>query len=401
MKALDLHGGEPFWLVSNGLGLIVPPLERDLVCDVAIVGGGITGALTAHALSSAGVAVVVLDRRHIGRGSTAASTALLQYDLDVPLYRLREKLGLEDADRVYRLGVESIELVRVLAESFDAGFHRRRSVYFARGSRAVAKLEREHSARTECGLDVEWLGQGELLGEYGLVADAAIRSSISAELDPFRLTWHLLDACRARGVMVHDRTEITAIDEGHDSVGLYTRGGYTVRARWVVHATGYEAVSTLPKRTVSLHSTFAVASEPLPEQTETWTDRALLWELANPYLYARWFEDRLIFGGRDAPFRSAIARDRLIPKRARALCDDLQRLSPSRVIEPAFAWAGTFGSTADGVGYIGAVPGRPRALYALGFGGNGITTSALAARIVTDLVLGRENDDARLYRFGR
>lgn len=401
MKAYDLHGGTPFWLVHNGLGLVVPPVERDIDCDVAVIGGGITGACAAHALSDAGLSVVVLDRRHIGRGSTAASTALLQYDLDVPLYRLRDRLGTRDAERAFRLGVEGVQLVRSLAERSDAGFQLRRSVYLARGPKAVKALRHELSARADCGLDVEWLCEKDLDAEYGLVADGAIRSSVGAEVDPFRLTQHLLAVCHSRGVAVHDRTEVTAIDEREADVALRTDRGHTVRARWVVHASGYEAARHLPKRAVSLSSTFAVLSEPLPASAGPWPDRALVWEFKDPYFYARWFEDRLLFGGRDVGFRTASARDRMIDQKARLLCSDVRLLSPSRTVEPAFAWAGTFGTTKDGLGYVGAIPGRPRTLFALGFGGNGITTSALASRILTDLVLGRDNDDARLYRFGR
>jgi glycine/D-amino acid oxidase-like deaminating enzyme len=401
MQQLDLHGGEPFWLVRNGLGLVVPPLDRGLACDVVVIGGGVTGAFAARALSDAGLSVVVLDRRHIGRGSTAASTALLQYDLDVPLFELRERLGERDAERAYLLGVEGVALVRSLSEASDAGFRARRSLYFARGAKGIAQLRREMIARGECGLEVEWLGASELGAEYGLVADGAIRSSVGAEIDPFRLTQHLLATCYSRGVAVHDRTEVTAIDEGDASVSVHTRSGNTVQARWVVHASGFEAARDLPRRAVSLSSTFAVLSEPLPVEHGAWSDKALLWEFKKPYFYARWFEDRLLFGGRDVRFRNALARDRLIPSSARALCHDMRTLAPMRVVEPAFAWAGTFGSTDDGLGYIGALPGRPRTLFALGFGGNGITTSALASRIVTDLVLGRQNDDARIYRFGR
>jgi len=401
MKLLDLHGGEPYWLVRNGLGLVVPPLERDLECDVAIIGGGITGAFAADALSTAGLSVVVLDRRHIGRGSTAASTALLQYDLDVPLFRLRDQLGTSDAERAYRLGVEGIELVQALAKRSDADFQLRPSLYLGRGVKAIVALKQELKARIECGLDVEWLDKSELSAAYGLVADGAIRSSVAAEVDPFRLTQQLLAACVARGVGVHDRTEVTSIDEHDSTVSLLTKSGHTVRARWVVHASGYEAVRALPRGAVSLSSTFAVLSEPLPASQGPWLDRALVWEFADPYFYARWVEDRLLFGGRDLSFRSAPARDRLIPQRALALCSDVNGLSPSRVVETAFAWAGTFGTTADGLGYVGALPGQPRTLFALGFGGNGITTSALASRILTDLVLERQNDDARLYRFGR
>jgi len=398
---LDLHGGEPFWLVRNGLGVVVPPLDRDLVCDVAILGGGITGALMAHAMASAGLAVVVLDRRHIGRGSTAASTALLQYDLDVPLHQLRERIGGPDAERAFKLGVEGIELLRKLCEPLDAGFQARPSVYVARGSKPLAALRLEFQARTECGLDVEWLDAQALLAEYGLLADGGIRSAIAAEVDPYRLTQHLIAECIKMGVTVHDRTEVTEIDESETSVDLRTRTGPSVHASWVVHATGYESSRELPRGAVKLHSTFAVVSEPLRESPTTWTDRALIWEMATPYLYARLFEDRLVFGGRDVSFRNAAARDRLISVKSRGLCRDLRGLCPTLDIQPAFSWAGTFGSTDDGIGYVGVLPGRPRALFALGFGGNGITTSAVASRIGTDLVLGRGNPDARLYRFGR
>lgn len=70
-------------------------------------------------------------------------------------------------------------------------------------------------------------------------------------------------------------------------------------------------------------------------------------------------------------------------------------------VESEYAWAGSLGETKDGLGYIGPSPEIPRAFFALGFGGNGITFSVVAARILRDLVEGRANDDARIFRFGR
>ena len=66
-----------------------------------------------------------------------------------------------------------------------------------------------------------------------------------------------------------------------------------------------------------------------------------------------------------------------------------------------FAWAGTFGETVDGLPYIGAHPEWPCCQFALGYGGNGITFSALAAGIVRDAILGRANPHADLFRFDR
>ena len=67
----DLRSGRPYWLVRNGLVQSFPALDRDITCDVLIVGGGITGALVAHHLIEAGVSAAVLDKRDIAWGSTA------------------------------------------------------------------------------------------------------------------------------------------------------------------------------------------------------------------------------------------------------------------------------------------------------------------------------------------
>ena len=92
---MDLHSGLPFWLIKSGLPFNYYPLDRSLTTDVAIIGGGISGALAAYYLTSAGISCIVLDARTIGLGSTCASTALLQYEIDVPLCRLKEKTGIK------------------------------------------------------------------------------------------------------------------------------------------------------------------------------------------------------------------------------------------------------------------------------------------------------------------
>lgn len=72
---------------------LFPPLEDDLSTDIVIVGSGITGALMAHELCRAGIECCVIDKRSIATGSSAASTALLQYEIDVPLCRMAKSSG--------------------------------------------------------------------------------------------------------------------------------------------------------------------------------------------------------------------------------------------------------------------------------------------------------------------
>src|SRR5436190_6162048 len=88
-SAMDLRSGCLFWTRKEGdHPPHAPPLEHGVTTDVAILGAGITGAMAAHYLLEAGVETVLVDRRDIARGSTAASTGLLQYELDKPLVEL-------------------------------------------------------------------------------------------------------------------------------------------------------------------------------------------------------------------------------------------------------------------------------------------------------------------------
>ena len=86
VRRMKLRSGVPLWPAETPTQISArPPLTEKENCDIAIVGGGITGALMAHQLAENGLDVVVLEKRTVGAGSTAASTALLLYQTDTPL----------------------------------------------------------------------------------------------------------------------------------------------------------------------------------------------------------------------------------------------------------------------------------------------------------------------------
>ncbi|HLO38300.1 MAG TPA: FAD-binding oxidoreductase, partial [Lacibacter sp.] len=112
-------------------------------------------------------------------------------------------------------------------------------------------------------------------------------------------------------------------------------------------------------------------------------------------------DNRIIIGGRDEEFYNPARRDRLIKKKTAQLKNDFLKLFPAIDFIPEFSWTGTFGSTQDALPYIGTYSKTPHTYYALGFGGNGITFSLIAAHIITDMIKGRKNKDAALYAFNR
>lgn len=400
---MDLLSPHPFWPLKNGLLGVYPSLQQDVECEVAVLGGGITGALLADRLVKEGLDVMVVDKREVASGSTSATTALLQYEIDTPLVELIERLGRRDAEQAYRVCLDSIGKVGELCAGLgdDCGFAPKKSVYLATKKREIEDLRAECAARQAAGIDVEFLTETDIDERFSFQRPAALLSQTAAEVDAFRLAHRLLARVQKSGGRIFDRTEVKKYEPREDGITLTTERGPTIRARWAVFATGYEAVDLLDRRVVNLKSSFALVSEPLVS-FEGWWERCLLWETARPYLYLRTTDDgRAIVGGEDDPFRNPLRRDAQVPKKAERLARRFRELFPQIELEIAYAWGGTFGETKDGLAYIGSVPELPSCFFTLGFGGNGVTYSMAAAEIISDAILDRPNTEAHLFRFDR
>jgi glycine/D-amino acid oxidase-like deaminating enzyme len=396
---MNLTSELPFWTVRDGLLRVYPPLENDIRCDALIIGGGISGALLAHGLVKQGVKCALLDKRDIGSGSTSASTALLQYEIDTPLYQLRQQVGAYAAERAYLLGIEAIHHLQHLAGK-DTGFALRPSLQVATRVSDVVGLKKEYEARRNLKLPVTLLDRGQL-HSVGIEGAAGLRSSLGGEVDPYRLTHRLLRLASLRGLSVFDRTVAVRYDHSRGQVTVTTDRGPKVKCSAVFFATGYETSDILPERIVTFKTTYAFASEPLSD-LRWWNGRSLIWGTGNPYLYMRTTRDkRVVVGGEDDGVLNPRRRDLRIGRKTVSLVRRFNTLFPNIQIEPAFGWAGVFGSTTDGLAYIGRHPLFPRAYFALGFGGNGITFSEIASRILVDMFLERENQDGRIFRFDR
>lgn len=400
---MDLKSTYPFWPVELGLVHTYPPLEDDLTCDVVVIGGGITGALVAYHLVEAGFDTVVLDKRDIGWGSTSATTGLLQYEIDTPLHELIEMVGEDHAVRSYQACLQAINKIERLIEALGepCAFQRKQSLFLASRRRDVKALQTEYDARRKLGIQLDWLTEHDIAACFSFSRPAALLSHDAAQLNAYQMTHVLLMHAMQRGLRVFDRTAVTKVQSGDDGVKLDTDRACTVRARKVVFASGYETQTYLKHPVAKLISTFALVSEPLAS-FEGWYEQCLIWESSHPYLYLRTTTDgRVMMGGEDEDFRDPIRRDRLIGRKTKKLHDKFRKLFPRIEMEVAFAWAGTFGETKDGLAYIGEAPEWPNAYFALGYGGNGITYSVLAAEIIRDALLNRPNEHADLFRFDR
>ena len=219
-SASAIRSSEAYWLLRNGIGDASPRSTESIDCDIAIIGAGITAALVADALIATGKRIVVLDSRDVAQGSTSASTALLQYEIDTHLTDLVQLLGAEPAMRAYRACAASFTAARSSGSPNccpQAGYERRPSLYLASDEKAVDPLRAELKARRNIGLACEWLDADELRRRFGCQRPGGILSALGAQVDPFRLTRALFAACRRHGVRLFARTKVTQIEEQGDA----------------------------------------------------------------------------------------------------------------------------------------------------------------------------------------
>jgi glycine/D-amino acid oxidase-like deaminating enzyme len=401
---MDLKSGYPWWAIKNGLMHAFPALRDDLRCDVAVIGGGLTGALIADELSRHGHDVAVIEQRDVGWGSTAASTALLQYEIDTHMVDLARQYGEADAVLAYRACLDAIPMLQALAAQVrDVGFVRMDSLYYASRRRHAAALRDEHALRAKHGFPVEFLERDAVRERYGIAAPCAILSTVAACVDPYRMAYRVLTRVEKRGGTVLDRSTIERIETSGRGVTLHAADGHRVQAEHLVLAAGYASQHWLKQRVARNRSSYAFVTDPIDEATLGPLRGTMLWESARPYLYMRATSDgRLLIGGEDDAIDIAARRDRRVDGKSRKLMKKVGKLFPHIPLPPTFAWAGTFAETEDGLPFFGPhAQHGPRVHFAMAYGGNGITYSMLGAGLLRALIERRRHPLAALFSFKR
>ena len=401
---MDLKSNEPFWLVKNGIVNSYPSLKEDEECDVLIIGGGITGSLIAHQMVKDGYKTILIDRREICNGSTSATTSMLQYEIDVPLYELIELIGRNGAVASYKACSDSIDHLEKICNEIksEAGFTRKESLYFASKRKDVSWLKEEFEARKEAGFEVKWLEPAEIEEAYEIKNTfGAILSQQGASVDAFLLAHEILQFNVKRSLKVYDKTEMKSMKYKDDFNIVTTATEQKIKAKKIIYCVGYESTNLIKENFVQLKSTYAIVSE-IDEKHIQHLNKTLFWNTDEPYLYMRTTDDnRLLIGGGDENFRNPIKRDALINKKEKEILKILGKIKPDYEFYTDFTWAGTFGETKDGLPYIGEHKDFKNSYFVLGFGGNGITFSVTGMEMTSDFMKNKPHLLTEYFKFGR
>lgn len=229
---MDLHSGLPYWIIKNPLYDYFNPLEKNTTTDVAIIGSGITGSLIAHELCEAGIKCCVVDKRTLSTGSSSASTALLQYEIDVPLHKMAKGLGEERAVLAYKSCLQAITDIGKIFKhiGINPDFERVPSVYYASNKQGLSIIEKEFEIRKKYNLPVTFLNSKELKKKYNIDAPGALMNKESGQIDAYLAAITLLDYHMKKDKLkVFTHTDVSKWTETSKGYELETSKGQTIK----------------------------------------------------------------------------------------------------------------------------------------------------------------------------
>jgi len=372
------------------------PRQRGAVqADAVVIGGGLTGCLTAYAFAAAGIHVILLEADRLGRGATGFSTGWISEEPAVPFAELETALGLRGARRAFqawrRAALDFASLLRRL--EIKCALEEHGAVTIATTFDQTLRMKKDHKSRAAAGLAMPLLNARAIKSELHVDAPAGLRSRAGATLDPYRATIGLAAAAADRGAVVCERTPVRRIRFGRKNAQVFTATG-SIRTQRIVVATGMPTVALFKslRRHFWFRTTFVAMTEPVPAKIRkaiagggpAGAPRSVLRDSADPPHVVQWLDaDRLLVSGADGETPPPRQLDKILIQRTGQLMYELSTMYPDiSGTQAAYGWSADYARTAEGIPYIGPHRNYPHHLFAFGDSSRSLTGAYLASRIL-------------------
>lgn len=358
-------------------------VPADKKYDVVIVGGGITGVSTALELQRAGKKCLLLEAHNLCYGTTGGTTAHINTLMDTPYTTIIKNFDLERARLIAQAASNAIDHIKlnIRKYSIDCGFKTCTAFLFAQDEKQEEELKKINKACKEAGLKSVYSETIPLPIEFV----KAIVVSGQAKFHPLRYVYALAEAFETAGGVIVQQCRVTAVKEESGVIDIESEKGL-YQCSQVIYATHIPPdINLLHLRCIPYRSyamAIRLASGEYPKN--------LAYDMYDPYHYYRTQhiddQDYLIAGGKDHKTgheANTEACFRNLESHVRRYFD---------VASITNKWSSQYYEPADGIPYIGQLPGHSEnVLVATGFGGNGMTYGTIAAGVLKSMVLKEEN----------
>jgi len=358
------------------------------VYDVIIVGGGITGITTGLLLQEAGKKCLLIEAENLGYGTTGGTTAHLNTLLDTPYTTISKNFSKDAAKQVAQVTADAIDLVKnnIIKYGISCEFEDAAAYLYAENEQQDKELKGILDAAVEAGLDAKTADSIPIPAQF----TTAIRVEGQAKFHPLKYVLALAAAFEDAGGCIVQHCRVLGVNEnGHLEVETTI---VTFQASQLIYATHIPTGINLLHLRCAPYRSYVMAVK-LPEQDYP---EDLVYDMYDPYFYYRTqvINDKkfLIVGGKD----HKTGHEENTSRNYLQLEAKIKSLFPG--CEITHRWSSQYFEPADGLPYIGHLPQHSNNIFvATGFGGNGMVYSHVSARILTDMLTGKETSYDDLF----
>lgn len=372
-------------------------LKKDISVDVAIVGGGITGITTALLLKKSGLKVAVLEAREVGKGTTGHSTGNLYVITDQLLSPIASKYNGEVLKNVVRSRQEAFQLISDHIQEYNIDCDYKVQDMLIYEDDKTSKIEKEINTARDTGIPLTEMIASHDQDTFPFDSKKGMVLKGQATFNPLLYVQELARQAQGDNCSIYENTKVEKIEEGENEILLNTSSGKIV-AKHVVHATHSPKGVEIQYHTVlGPYREYGVAVK--LEPNSLYPD-GIYWGHYNNQKYSirsysRNGENYLLCIGK--PHKVGQAEDN--KQHIKDLISFLEKRFSVR--EVVYKWGGQHYKPADYLPYIGRKTDSSNQLIATGFSTDGLIYGTLSAIILSDLISGKKNSFADLYKASR
>lgn len=369
-----------------------PALKKDITADIAVVGGGIAGILSAYALAKEGYKIALLEGRDLLSGTTGYTTAKLSAQHQLIYDELINRYDEARAKLYYQANMEGIAYVKQIAEenNIDCQLEEQDAFVYTQDKNKTDAFEKEADAYEKLGI------QGKLLNDMpiSLYVEAAVQMEKQAQFQPVTFLHGVLDVLKNFGAEIYEHSLVTNVnqDEKNDEIKLEIENGNTVTCSKAIFATHYptfepeesyadldaEMSYALALKTTKNHPEGMYINDDLPKRTF----RKMKVEGV----------DYLLVGGQSHPVGDE--QDEM------ERYEDLYQVAKETFGETdvVYRWSSHDLMTKDRIPLIGKLHPDYSNIYTLtGFSKWGLANAATGAKVIADFIADRKNPYEAMY----
>ncbi len=361
----------------------------DEIFDVLIVGGGITGITTALQLQKAGKKCILAEAHTIGFGTSGGTTAHLNTFMDNSYANIEKDFGEDNAQLLASAAREALDLVKknIKEYAIDCEHSEQEGYLFSQDEKQTKELDDIYDASKKAGCEIRYENKIPVPVDF----IKAVVFEKQAQFHPAKYFYALAKVFEDAGGVLLQGCRITGVHEKGDHLEIESFLG-KIEARQLIYATHIPPGVNLLHFRCAPYRSYAMG---IKLKNNKYPD-GLAYDMYDPYHYYRTQEvdgqKYLIAGGEDHKTAHQTNTEECFRKLEAYLRKYFD------IEEVSFKWSSQFFAPADGLPYIGHLPGNPDNVFvATGFGGNGMTYSHVTALMLTDIIVKGESRYEKLF----